>query len=74
MDVLVINFRYKGVERNGVVGIFFERLLEYFLVYFVILKVGGVYLFLEFFYFKILFCLILEDVKFVVVIMDVSLK
>lgn len=43
-------------------------------MYIVILKVGGVYMFLEFFYFEILLNLIFEDVKFVVIIMSEYLK
>lgn len=43
-------------------------------MYIVILKVGGVYMFLEFFYFEILLNLIFEDVEFVVIIMSEYLK
>ena len=46
-DVLATNLRHKGVERNGAVGIFLERSLEYPLAYVAILKAGGAYLPLE---------------------------
>lgn len=73
-DVLATNLRHKGVERNGAVGIFLERSLEYPLAYLAILKAGGAYLPLELSYPKTLLCSILEDAKPVAVITDASLK
>ena len=73
-DVLAKNLRHKGVERNGAVGIFLERSLEYPLAYLAILKAGGAYLPLELSYPKTLLCSILEDAKPVAVITDASLK
>lgn len=61
-DILVVSFRYKGVKRDKVVGLYFEWFLEYLVVYVVILKVGGVYMLLELLYLESLLCLILEDV------------
>lgn len=73
-DVLATNLRHKGVERNGAVGIFLERSLEYPLAYVAILKAGGAYLPLELSYPKTLLCSILEDAKPVAVITDAGLK